>query len=224
MQSAAVRKEIRVSAEFDADASRSESLHAVVPYGDEACESFVIITFPFEPNHNGKRSSLSSSSSARLSSGPAQGKRFRFHPWVLMWSAAAEGNVDELEQLLKIDRQARKADEDRNAVDGATELHSTTLDYNTSNHEGLTLLHVCCFIGPNAVECIRLLLQMGANPNLYDHSGWKPLHVAAACQHADVISLLQKANGRPRAISPTKRAAAPNAKLERGYGIAQPIR
>lgn len=39
-------------------------------------------------------------------------------------------------------------------------------------------------------DCVRLLIEKGADVNLKDRENWTPLHLASACGHLDCIQLL----------------------------------
>ena len=69
-----------------------------------------------------------------------------------------------------------------------TSVSSSEFDVNTRNRSGITPLHLCAFAGD--VRCVRLLLVLGANPNIADLDGWTPLHAAAVGGHVTVIKQL----------------------------------
>ena len=103
-----------------------------------------------------------------------------FHPSVLLWNSAVEGKFDDLQELLQTivrgDSQGMKAD---------------NLEATRSNHNGVTILHLCCFAG--AVDCVRLLLRVGAFSNAVDKDGWTPAHAAAVRGNLQLIRLLHQA-------------------------------
>lgn len=54
-------------------------------------------------------------------------------------------------------------------------LHGAHINERASN-SGLTPLHYAAYRAENPSEVIKLLLEMGANPNLKDSQGWTALH------------------------------------------------
>ena len=64
------------------------------------------------------------------------------------------------------------------------------VDYSSSTKKkNLTLLHLCCFLGDKAVECIGLL-ELGADSQLADEVGWTPLNFEAVHNHRKVVTFL----------------------------------
>lgn len=57
-------------------------------------------------------------------------------------------------------------------------LHGAHIDERAPNY-GLTPLHYAAYRAENPSEVIKLLLEMGANPNLKDSQGWTALHFLA---------------------------------------------
>lgn len=91
-----------------------------------------------------------------------------------------QGNFTELQSLLE------SAD-----VNSSSASEVDTLQVNRANHQGITPLHLCCFAG--ATECVRLLLEKGAQPNRSDNDGWTPVHAAAIGGHLRILRLLFQA-------------------------------
>ena len=56
---------------------------------------------------------------------------------------------------------------------------------------GDTALHTAIMAGSNAHECICLLLEHGANPNLANDDGASPLHLAFNCERVTVETLVR---------------------------------
>ena len=81
-------------------------------------------------------------------------KGVSFTPHTLAISALTESSVSELEKLL--DEQS--------------------IDVNFSDEHGDTLLHKAAFEGD--VDCIRVLVNHGANVNVKNKDGWPPVHCA----------------------------------------------
>ncbi|XP_065178460.1 uncharacterized protein LOC135809117 [Sycon ciliatum] len=65
------------------------------------------------------------------------------------------------------------------------------VNVNATDNDGLTLLHLCCFAG--AADCVRLLVERGAEVDAADEAGWTPLHVAAYEGLTDVVQTLVSA-------------------------------
>jgi len=61
-------------------------------------------------------------------------------------------------------------------------------DINFQNKDGYTLLHVCAFT--NNYNFAKILLDLGANPNIPDVNGRTPLHHAAEECNKEVLKLL----------------------------------
>lgn len=119
-------------------------------------------------------------------------KHLRFHPSVLLWPMAEEGNVVELKKLLCLCKMLAPGRSD----DGAKALspYAIATDYNECNKDGLTLLHLCCFLGDRALDCVRLLVELGADPTQFDNRGWTPLQLARSRRHERVVSFLLRAS------------------------------
>jgi ankyrin repeat protein len=58
---------------------------------------------------------------------------------------------------------------------------------------GQTALHYCLLFGRDVSWCRQLVLN-GANPNLSNHDGWHPLHLAASYGHKEILSYLINCN------------------------------
>jgi len=58
---------------------------------------------------------------------------------------------------------------------------------------GQTALHYCLLLGRDVSWCRQLVLN-GANPNLSNHDGWHPLHLAASFGHNEILSYLINCN------------------------------
>ena len=61
--------------------------------------------------------------------------------------------------------------------------------------EGATALHGASYEG--SLECVRYLLEKGANVNLSDDDGWTPLHAAVCGKKRKCVDLLLKASCDP---------------------------
>lgn len=140
-----------------------------------------------------KHSILSTSVYARPTrqAGEKKKKRVRFNPGVLMWQVAEDGDTD---NLLKAIQDAFEHDALTSGCGADDSPYSEPVNFNMSNWEDVTVLHLCCYLG--SVEAVRLLLQLGANPNMSDKQGWTPLHVAAACNDVQLTSLLLASGAR----------------------------
>ena len=68
--------------------------------------------------------------------------------------------------------------------------------YSSSSKEYLTLLRLRCSLGDKALECILLLLELGADSQLPDEVGWTPLNFEAVHNHRKVVTFLLE-NTRP---------------------------
>ena len=92
--------------------------------------------------------------------------------WTDLHSAAFDGNVEEVKELLK---------------KGANP--------NVREKDGDTPLHVAARKG--SVDVVELLLKHGADPNILDKYGWTPLHNAAREGHVEVVKLLLEHGADP---------------------------
>ena len=105
------------------------------------------------------------------------------------------GDCEETERLLRYLLAEQKESAIEASLSGKPSLYSATVDYNMTTKEGLTLLHLCCFLGDEALQCVRLLVELGADTQRCDQNGWTPLHFAAYGNQRKVISfLLDKEN------------------------------
>ena len=69
-----------------------------------------------------------------------------------------------------------------------------TLDLNTQDEAGRTLLHYFC----TDLETVRVLLEAGANPNIRDtEKGETPLHIAVRKNEQRCVDLLLAAGANP---------------------------
>lgn len=106
-------------------------------------------------------------------------------------SAAAAGDIAALKRalsLLKADHAARHASHDWTSHQ--TESSPCVSSINGYNRHGMTALHAASFHG--RADCVRILLQHGANPNhpsLAPHYTF-PLHLATFRLHKPVIRAL----------------------------------
>jgi ankyrin repeat protein len=68
------------------------------------------------------------------------------------------------------------------------------VDINSLDHNKQSPL--CYAVGNNHVECVRILLDLGANPNLVQNWGNTPMHVAAStiCSR-EILQMLLDAGG-----------------------------
>jgi ankyrin repeat protein len=114
---------------------------------------------------------------------------------------AAEQNQLEVIQLLI----ERGADVNAETADGETALlwaaraghenvirllhaHGATLDHRTQS--GNTALNLVAHSAPIRPNIVRLLLELGANPNIPDNQGRTPLHWVAQAANAELVALL----------------------------------
>ena len=133
------------------------------------------------------------------SDGKSPRRRLSYHPSVLLWDAAENADEKEFLRLLNASReQPETRDLDSTGGSEAQRPEQVALekevDLNMTNHEGVSLLHLCCFTG--SLACVKALLERGADPNLADFEGWTPLHVSAAARHLGVASALLDAGAR----------------------------
>jgi ankyrin repeat protein len=70
----------------------------------------------------------------------------------------------------------------------------------------------------------KLLLKAGADPNLPDKKGWRPLMAAAAAKNAALVDLLLDEGANPRAKSQDGRTALDVAKQSGDAGIYKTLR
>lgn len=97
-----------------------------------------------------------------------------FHPNIRLYYAATTNDLDEVKMLIE----------------------SGMADVNASNPaEGATALHGASYEG--SLECVRYLLEKGANVNLSDDDGWTPLHAAVCGKKRKCVDLLLKASCDP---------------------------
>lgn len=113
------------------------------------------------------------------------GRRLHFHPSILLWDAAEKGDIQELHRLLHCLFEKQRRGEDESSV------YNHAVDFNDHTREGLTLLHLCSFLGDESLDCIRLLLRLGADVNKRDKDGWTPLNLAMSCEREQVVALLR---------------------------------
>lgn len=152
-----------------------------------SCDSGIDVNAPEEIDVDGESSQLDggilkSSRSARSSSPPKRHRRVSFHPSVLLWASAHNGDYDSFFNIL-VDAHADLKDSEtqrRKDVDG--------LFLHTPDKDGITLLHLCCFSG--SIKCVRLLLTLKAQTSVADNDGWTPLHAAAAGGHIDIVHVI----------------------------------
>jgi uncharacterized protein len=64
----------------------------------------------------------------------------------------------------------------------------TTDDLNSQNEQGNTPLHWASLNGH--VEVVKMLLELGVNPLIRNHSGLSPATVAEQANHVDIVTLL----------------------------------
>ena len=134
----------------------------------------------------------------------ASTKRVQFHRSALLWCAAEDGDTREMDRLL---RASLSSEDETDCRADTANVYNVAMDFNMHNHEHVTLLHLSCFLG--AVDSTRMLLALGANPNIADKEGWTALHVAAARGHSDLVPMLLRAgaaaplHSRPGAVGLT---------------------
>ncbi|XP_033110869.1 protein phosphatase 1 regulatory subunit 12A-like isoform X2 [Anneissia japonica] len=66
--------------------------------------------------------------------------------------------------------------------------YRASLNINTSNHVGMTVLHQAVL--NNNLDSVKLLLSHGADPDISDINGFSSLHTASACGYRNIASLL----------------------------------
>lgn len=94
-----------------------------------------------------------------------------FHPDIRLYYAATTNDLDEVKMLV----ETRMADVNAtNPAEGATALHGAAYEGN--------------------VDCIRYLLENGADVNAQDDDGWTPLHAAVCGEKRKCVEILLKAN------------------------------
>lgn len=97
-----------------------------------------------------------------------------FHPDIRLYYAATTNDLDEVKMLVE----------------------SGMADVNATNPaEGATALHGAAYEGN--VDCIRYLLENGADVNVQDDDGWTPLHAAVCGEKRKCVEVLLKANCDP---------------------------
>lgn len=97
-----------------------------------------------------------------------------FHPDIRLYYAATTNDLDEVKMLVE----------------------SGMADVNATNPaEGATALHGAAYEGN--VDCVRYLLENGADVNVHDDDGWTSLHAAVCGEKRKCVELLLKANCDP---------------------------
>lgn len=97
-----------------------------------------------------------------------------FHPDIRLYYAATINDLDEVKMLVE----------------------SGMADVNATNPaEGATALHGAAYEGN--VDCLRYLLENGADVNIHDDDGWTSLHAAVCGKKRKCVELLLKANCNP---------------------------
>lgn len=97
-----------------------------------------------------------------------------FHPDIRLYYAATTNDLDEVKMLVE----------------------SGMADVNATNPaEGATALHGAAYEGN--VDCVRYLLENGADVNVHDDDGWTSLHAAVCGEKRKCVGLLLKANCDP---------------------------
>jgi len=86
---------------------------------------------------------------------------------------------------------------------GRSSKNPSGIDVNfQTKKNGLTSLHcVCAKYSENQYETIKLLLRMGANPNVRDKYGATPLHYAAYQGRDGAVKLLLDNSGNPNVLN-----------------------
>ncbi|KAL7865817.1 hypothetical protein SRHO_G00110640 [Serrasalmus rhombeus] len=88
---------------------------------------------------------------------------------------------------------------------GVLRLLKEGTDLNTLLSSGGSLLHLCARY--DNVFAAEVLIERGVNVNLQDEDLWTALHVACACDHADMVLLLLLCNAcfgmKPPTPTPT---------------------
>lgn len=97
-----------------------------------------------------------------------------FHPDIRLYYAATTNDLEEVKMLVE----------------------SGMADVNATNPaEGATALHGAAYEGH--VDCLRYLLENGADVNIHDDDSWTSLHAAVIGKKRKCVELLLKANCDP---------------------------
>ncbi|KAL6760393.1 hypothetical protein V8C86DRAFT_2555004 [Haematococcus lacustris] len=91
------------------------------------------------------------------------------------WGAARKGDFQALCAMLE----------------GGRDVLAQALDENRRS-----ALHFAAALGKQ--DCVRLLLEAGANPNLQDKDGYTPLHMAAGYMHTQAMAVLLEGGSDPQ--------------------------
>ncbi|GFH08457.1 ANK_REP_REGION domain-containing protein [Haematococcus lacustris] len=76
-------------------------------------------------------------------------------------------------------------------LEGGRDVLAQALDENRRS-----ALHFAAALGKQ--DCVRLLLEAGANPNLQDKDGYTPLHMAAGYMHTQAMAVLLEGGSDPQ--------------------------
>ena len=84
---------------------------------------------------------------------------------------------------------------------------------NTRDSGGCTYLHI--FANRRDVNTVKFLLEMGADPNLKDESGFTPCDIAMMGNEKEMVALFQKFSGKPSG-KPISRKKSTSQKVQTG--------
>jgi ankyrin repeat protein len=129
-----------------------------------------------------------------------------------VFEAAAVGDVERLEELLRIDHALVAA----YAEDGFTPLHlaaffghpeavrllldrGAPVNAVAANPSRVQPLHSAA--AGRVTECVRLLVEAGADVDARQHGGWTPLHAVAQHGDEEAVDLLIAAGAEPAAAN-----------------------
>ncbi len=97
------------------------------------------------------------------------------------------------------DIQSYAAKTENNIVDSIEKLHALKYDLNMQNQKGKTALYLAAQY--KAYRVVHTLLELGANPNIADKTGYTPLMIACAQRYnSNIVHALLRGNADVNAI------------------------